>query len=478
MFLINTSLMKYIVTLGLVCIGCLCHAQRFTIGLLSGTAFTDYHGGYTTGAWETKTGSLSGIYLAYSLTPVLSVGTEIDMASQSYQYKPYDYNPVITYPYQQPCPSCYSFIIQANRWQRHDVDFFRLPLMVTLSTPTRLRFSFSAGLYIAYTLHHEYSGSGVTYPYYMDSVYPYEDPDVPKWDNGMVYTASLSYPVADHWRIYATGRYFIGHKSFFPYPGGRTGANELAFGVGYNGLFKSKRSVSPRIARADSSVTRVFLTPFVGISISHMSDLQYHNGLRKNENMTAGIRLEYRPGNSFSVIGGLIFKRMGYSMHDSSNLYYRHAKSAGSTNDVNTRTHIDYLVIPILAQVHGARPFGFYLEGGPYIGLLLNARVTGKAAYEYAYSGSFIHNDVTVDDDIEGNVRSSDFGWVIGGGLRFPLPGHCQLSLGLDYYIGTVKIFSSSADDQSVPSNEDKIMYNRSLNITAGLNIPIHKNER
>jgi hypothetical protein len=162
-------------------------------------------------------------------------------------------------------------------------------------------------------------------------------------------------------------------------------------------------------------------------------------------------------------------------MDDSSTLFYRHGPSSGVKYDVKTRIDLNYAVIPILFKIQSGPPVDFYLLSGPYIGMLLNARTVGTAAYENSYSGGYTRNKVNVFDDIGGNIRANDFGWIFGAGFEFPLPGGLTLNAGLQYDLGISNILSDAISNQYAHANEDQVMHNRSYNILVGITIPIRK---
>jgi hypothetical protein len=143
--------------------------------------------------------------------------------------------------------------------------------------------------------------------------------------------------------------------------------------------------------------------------------------------------------------------------------------------EVKTRVDLDYAVIPLLLKIHTGPPVDIYFLTGPSIGILLNARTIGTAAYESSYNGGFTRNEITVYDDTGGNIRRNDFGWIFGGGVQLPLPGRCILNAGVLYDAGIGNILRKSVVNQSAHTIADQVLRNRSFNIVAGLAIPIHK---
>ncbi len=120
-------------------------AQKLTVGLATGPNFSNIRGDYQYGKWNSKMGTVSGLWVNYSPVPALSFGTEVNYISLFYQHINY------TEYYNSPeydirmLPT----ILREQSW---DLNFLRVPFYVKLSTPTRLRFDLLAGAYYAHLL--------------------------------------------------------------------------------------------------------------------------------------------------------------------------------------------------------------------------------------------------------------------------------------------------------------------------------------
>ena len=478
--------MKYIFTLLLACTLLPARSQRFEAGLLSGTGFSDFHGKTVTGKWDTKSGAVSGVFFRFNLSPVLSIGTELNYTSQQYYYKPYK-NPVYPYPYPYPYPyyplwylSSSSFIYIPT-WERMEFNFYRVPLYLTLSTPTRLQLSVSAGIYLSFTADHEYTRQSFPgYPYYPSyySYYPYypyyAESDPPRHDNGYLFATSLSYPLSDEFRLYAMGRYFIGKRKFIM-DDGMTGASELTFGVSYTGLFKQENDWYTDRPPSDSALSRLSVTPAIGFVLSRIRKPGHPGSYSPRTSLAPGIRLEYKLGSSFSLISGLSFERKGYHMNDSSYFFYRHALASWTSYQVNTTTDLDYAVIPLMMKLATGSGTRVYVSFGAYLGIKLNARVTGTADYETSSLYGYNRNRVDVYDDIQGLVNNTDWGWISGAGVEVPLTKGKKLDLGVQYASGKENILEEDGEYGTSLSESDDLIRNGSLQIRIGLMIPIRK---
>jgi len=464
--------MKYLLSLFLS--GCMIfsHAQHFTIGLRNGINFSDYRGHFTTGKWEHRPGALTGLFLKYDAGSVLSLETGLDYTTQSYHHIAYshtqsDYG---VYPANMIAPPSLS----DEKW---DVDFFRIPVLITLSTPTKLKFSVSAGFYLAVNSKQEYFSDGYPYIVYDQYINPvsYSEPGLPHFDNGFLYAASLSYPANEHLDISLSGRYITGHKPFFRPDEGRTGASEIALGIGYR-LGKKKR-YSDRDIPNDTIRSRFSINPIFGLSFSYLNTPGFSSGYKSRESFSAGFQLEYRLDPYVSLKAGLIFDRRGYRLDDSSSYFFRTSIQKNQPQyEVKTKVGLDYAVIPLILKFQTGRRVDGYLESGPYFGMLLNARTVGTAETEMSYPGSFIRHEINVYDDIEGVIKSMDFGWILGGGFQYSLPRGISLNIGLQCDFGLVNIFSEDGEDQNSGKDESMAFRNRSFRVSTGIIIPIKNN--
>ncbi len=457
------------------------YPQRLTMGILSGTGFSDYHGYTTTGKWESSAGAISGIFIKYAATPVIGFGTELNFSRQSYRYKPY--HEYAYYPYDGVQPFYYYYCLSSSyipyyytaggRW---DFSFWRIPLYVTLSTPTRLQFSVSAGVYVSFTRDHDFTTKTISY--YPDYRYNIIAPDIsadedpPRHDNGLLYAASLSYPVSDEFRIYAMGRYFIGRKDFFNEKG-RTGNSELTFGIAYTGLFKSK--TQENATHSDTATSRLRIKPGIGFAMSHFRHSAYPDRYDLRTSMTPALLAEWKLDNFFSLLSGVSFERKGYHMKDSSIYFYRYARAPGRTYQADTRVDLDYAVIPLMLKVKIGAGERIYLLAGTYLGIKLNARVTGNAQYESASTSGYTLSKVTVYDDIEGTINNTDWGWILGAGTELPLNNGKKLEFSLQYAFGKQNILMRNEySGYEYDASDDKIR-NGSLVFLAGISFPFQK---
>ncbi len=110
------------------------------------------------------------------------------------------------------------------------------------------------------------------------------------------------------------------------------------------------------------------------------------------------------------------------------------ATTDGLTENNIVEVKLDYIEIPVLAKFDyitdgGLTPFVYF---GPYIGFNLSA------------DAEYTDGDITPGVDIEDNVKSTDFGIVVGAGLGFG-----QIDVGIRYSAGLTPIFEDALNSDA-----------------------------
>ena len=450
------------------------YSQKLTLGFQNGTCYSDPHGNFTTGTWKSKAGPVSSLFINYSLNRHLSFQTELNYTNQYYTNTSYNNINYGGYQYLQN-----SMIISSSSvTSKWDVGFYRIPLFATLTAGTNLKIGISAGGYISILANHE----GVL-PYY--SIYPdmfnklayypvyYSDLNLPKFDYGLLYAASLSYPISGHFRANLSGRYFIGKKVYLDYQNIHLGALEWTFGLAYSVFSKKNKPVSPLESVTDTAIHRLSLQALAGYSLSWNGGENNQKSYRSKSSVTAGISMSYMLDKSFSLRMDALIQRRGYLMKDSSSSFFRYAPANYTIYKTDNRIDLDYVVIPLLLKVKLGGPLSIYLNAGPYVGMLLNARVTGTAYNKIADQSNYSTYKTTVSDNIEGYLKPSDWGWVYGGGMKIPLFKKYALDVEIRYEKGSTNVFDASKLNDQPNSTADKTLYNESLSLMVGMIIPL-----
>ncbi|WP_454490083.1 porin family protein [Arcticibacter tournemirensis] len=122
-------------------------------------------------------------------------------------------------------------------------------------------------------------------------------------------------------------------------------------------------------------------------SDDNITNSKYRSGFN------AGVSVDYFFSDRWSIKGELTYDQKGWN-----NGYF----DSGS-GPVTTNYHLDYLTIPVMANWHFGRTRNWYLNFGPYVGVLLSASETAR------------------DTDIKSILSSTDFGLDAGIGVKIPV---------------------------------------------------------
>jgi len=136
-------------------------------------------------------------------------------------------------------------------------------------------------------------------------------------------------------------------------------------------------------------------------TISGTGDIYDNSNLKAGSSVSAMVN--YKINNTWSFFGELGFEQKGF----------RNLKSANSIETKLIR-RFDYLNIPV--AIRGSFPvnekISLYAQLGPYNSFLINSK------YDETRNGETVHAVKT-----DPNIKNSDFGWWLGGGVEFPILG-------------------------------------------------------
>jgi len=160
----------------------------------------------------------------------------------------------------------------------------------------------------------------------------------------------------------------------------------------------------------------------VGMSLSRV----YHDFLDERDDVSDVYRKGFSGGVSlslgfpgqemFSLESGLYFQMRGGTKAQPE--VDPEGASTGREEEF-LRYKFTYLSVPLLAKVslgHGAvRP---YLKAGPEVSMLLSAE-----AEEFSVVSLFPFTEEWVTSDVKDDMTLLDYGFLVGGGLEFPVAG-------------------------------------------------------
>ncbi|MDT8401923.1 MAG: outer membrane beta-barrel protein [Bacteroidales bacterium] len=449
------------------------YAQKLAVGFRSGINISDIHDysyrSYYAGKWKYKPGPSQGVFLDYSISRVLGISTGADFSTVYYENHTYLHDWYPWPPYPMPLWNLssssllpdYPSMIAYTEPRIMNFSFLSIPVQLRLTVPSRPRLDLSAGVYYAFLLDRNHLNS------YYD-----EDSESAKNDFGLIYTAGLSYPVSERLNAMFNVRYIRGGRPIPRYEEYRHGSADFTLGLSY-GLFSEAAN---KDVMHDSINNKIYLAYRGGLNMSWNSGKPLGNKYSLYAGPSLGFNIGFRmsPGTYFR--SGISFERQGYALEDSSDYYHRYFIEGDANYYVDTRISADYLVIPALFEFYTGKNRLFYFNTGPYLGFKLNARCTGTAIEEDASQGDYELKLITVYDNLEGIIQSTDIGWIAGMGMVVPLPGTNSLDIGLQFRQGFYEVYDTNdVPEYLKPGRGETLIRNSSLALHVGLRLPVYK---
>ena len=437
------------------------YPQKLSLGFGSGVNLSDIHNTWSTGSWKTKPGPSLGFFADYALTRTLGLHAGADWSAVYYEYHPYiPWN----YPIYYPMGSLIAIPVQMNS---SNFSMLTLPLMVTVTIPSRPSLTLGAGGYYAFALDQDLDVSYFYYDYGKETL---------RNDWGYVYMFRLNYPLQEKLDLFLSGRYLTGRNPMVEWAEYKHGYSDIRAGL----IYKFGREKSEdEVATDDAGVVNedIFLTWRAGVVTSWNSGNIDRDKYSALVAPAAGFSLNFRLGGTNTWFRtGVSLERQGFSLRDSSDVWYRYSVEGEPDYYVDSRVSIDYAVIPALFDFHFGPGEIFSFNTGPYFAARLNARCTGTATQESFYNGAYQLEETTVNDDITELIRRNDFGWLAGAGVTVPLSGNIRLDISLQYRQGLPEVFNY--EEAWVPDPDDAkdvFMRNSALTLQAGLRIPLYR---
>ncbi|RYZ98188.1 MAG: PorT family protein [Sphingobacteriaceae bacterium] len=136
------------------------------------------------------------------------------------------------------------------------------------------------------------------------------------------------------------------------------------------------------------------------------------------QGFNAGISLDHYFSASWSIKGRLIYDQKGWDRG-----YIGFEDGSSTITDYK----LDYLTVPVLANWHFGRTKNWYLQFGPYVGFLLSAK--GSAGI----------------GDLKPYMASTDIGFDLGIGVRFPVSDKTKLFIELNGQGGGSDVFKNNS---------------------------------
>ena len=160
-----------------------------------------------------------------------------------------------------------------------------------------------------------------------------------------------------------------------------------------------------------------------------------NNDYRSGFNL--GVSGDYFFSDRWSIKAKLIYDQKGWA-----NGFI----SADGSGDVATDYKLNYLTIPVMANWHFGRTRNWYLNFGPYVGILLSGKET------------------SLGTDLKPYLNSTDFGLAAGIGVKFPVTDNAKLFIEADGQSGVTDIFKANSGS-SVQTERSSINFGVTFSI-------------
>jgi hypothetical protein len=449
----------FIISCFIISIGTVSYCQKFTTGIYSGINFSDIHGQDINGKWNAKPGPVQGLYLGYSFNRSFGLQTGINYFSIYYDRKttasPIIFDKYLNYSLTQP----YYFVNE-----KMDFTFLRIPLLFTVTIPSALQFDMRAGLFFSFLQNYSLNSN----LYY----YPPSEEKPEKTDFGYIFSSGISYPVSDHFKASFNAGYMTGRKRFLNDLEYRHGSSEFTFGFAYTGFHNNKNAGIALNSGSDSTKSKIEVIFRGGMNYSWNSGFRFRNEYSPGSGPSFGFYLNFPMKYKTSFQTGLLFERKGYSLKDSSALFYRYSLNKFMMYDVDTKVQLDYAVIPALINFLAGRHGNVFINTGPWLALKLNARTVGVAYDESRTGTNYVLRKTVVYDDLEKIVNDYDIGWIFGGGISVPVFNSYSIDLALQYSAGFREVFDKSGLTNLSGPGSTSVIKNGTVSFLIGLKLP------
>jgi hypothetical protein len=438
------------------------NSQTITTGFYSGMNFSDIHGQNIGGKWVTKPGASEGFSLGYMFNRNIGFQTGLGIAVVSYEHRPL-YQNYMNPIYEFTSSSYYDIIAPVySSVQKMDFTFLKVPLLFTVTVPSKVNFDMRAGIVFSRVI----SKNIDQYTYYL-----YEPGPIKNRDFGYLFGSGLSYPLNNNIDLTLNFNYITGRTKFTDYSSVRHGYNELTLGLNY--LFKRNKADLSNVSQKDSSSSGISITYFAGINYSWNTSVVPYGRYSSIIGHTLGFSINFPLGRGAFLVSGVSFERKGYSLKDSSTVFYMYLKNKSPMYSVDARVFADYAIVPVLLSIPVDNAKKIYISTGPWLGLRLNGRTVGKAYNKTTTEYTYQVVKTVIYDDLEYYLNNTDAGWTICLGTSLPLKNDSRIDLSLRFNTSFTDMFSKSKLTTYQSSDlADQKLRMRSLSFQLGFAFP------
>ena len=159
----------------------------------------------------------------------------------------------------------------------------------------------------------------------------------------------------------------------------------------------------------------------LGLNLSNVSTVNGQNNANSRVAFNAGVSGEYYFSDRWGIKMKLTYDGKGWA----DGFITDEIQNTTTTTDFK----LNYLTIPVMANWHFGSNRNWYLNFGPYVGLLINAE------------------DSELGIDLKEGFKSTDFGLALGIGYKFNLNDTTKLYIEYDGQSGFTDIFEINPGD-------------------------------
>ncbi|WP_294818298.1 porin family protein [uncultured Flavobacterium sp.] len=155
-----------------------------------------------------------------------------------------------------------------------------------------------------------------------------------------------------------------------------------------------------------------------GLNLSTVSSTDFYGNPDTNASFNFNGSAEYYFSDRWGIKAMLMYDRKGWDnglLVDTNTGY-----------SVETNINMDYLTIPVMANWHFGAKRNWYLNFGPYVGFLLDAK------------------DTRFDMDLKESHNNVDAGLAVGIGVKIPVNNYVKIFVEYQEQAGVIDIFKES----------------------------------
>jgi outer membrane protein W len=156
-----------------------------------------------------------------------------------------------------------------------------------------------------------------------------------------------------------------------------------------------------------------------GYNAATVATSQYTNSSYRS-GFNVGVAADYYFSDRWSIKAKALYDQKGWN---DGFIGYGNSMTAVTTN-----YHLNYITVPVMANWHFGRTRNWYLNFGPYLGILLNASETAG------------------DTDLKNVFNTADVGLDVGIGIKFPISNTAKFFIEFNGQGGFTDIIKSNSN--------------------------------